>query len=330
MRRRDFVRVLGIAALGCPLALHAQAPNVRRLGMLMAYLESDKVVQTRLEAFRKALTALGWKEGANLRTDIRWGGSDPAKLIAQAKELVAANPEVLVAATTPGLIAMREATRTIPTVFISIGADPVASGYVKSLSRPGGNMTGLILFEPSIAEQWLQILKEIAPRLQNASVMFNPKTAPYAESYLQATDKAAPRRGMKSVRAPVTSEAEIENLITALGRTRDHGLIVMTDSFLLRHRKLIIELAARHRVPAIYYAVSFVDEGGLIGYGVDIADQWVRSSTFVDRLLRGARPDDLPVQGPVKFEFAVNLKTAQALDLTLSQTILLRADRIVE
>src|SRR6185295_7604088 len=171
MRRRDFVQLLGSATLARPLVLHAQAQNVRRLGVLMAYLESDKVAQTRLEAFRKALAALGWKESANLRTDMRWGGSDPAKLIEQAKELVAANPDVLFATTTPGLIAMREATRTIPTVFVSIGSDPVASGYVKSLSHPGGNMTGLILFEPSIAEKWLQILKEIAPRLQNASVL---------------------------------------------------------------------------------------------------------------------------------------------------------------
>jgi putative ABC transport system substrate-binding protein len=296
----------------------------------MAFADGDKVALTRLEAFRKSLAALGWNEGANLRTDIRWGGSDPVRLVAQAKDLVAANPDVLLATTTPGVIATREATNTIPTVFVSVGADPVASGFVKSLSRPGGNMTGLILFEASISEKWLQLLTEIAPRLKRISVLFNPKTAPYAESYLRPIETVASRLGVKTVRAPVTSEAEIDKVITELGRTPNNGLLAMTDSFLLRHRKLIIALSAQHRVPTMYFAATFVDEGGLVGYGVDIAEQWGRSAGYVDRILRGAKPDDLPVQGPVKFEFAVNLKTAQALDLKVPQTILLRSDRVVE
>lgn len=330
MRRRDFVQLLGGATVAWPLASAAQAQSVRHVGVLMAYADGDKVAQTRLEAFRKSLAGLGWNEGANLRTDIRWGGSDPARLIAQAKGLVSADPDVLLATTTPGIIAMREATRTIPTVFVSIGADPVASGFVKSLSRPGGNMTGLILFESSIAEKWLQILTEIAPRLKRIAVLFNPRTAPYANDYLRPIEKVAPRLGVKAVNTPVTNEAEIEKVITDLGQTRDSGLITMTDGFLLLHRKLIIALAAQHRVPTMYYAATFVDEGGLIGYGVDIADQWGRSAAFVDRILRGAKPDDLPVQGPVKFEFAVNLKTAQALNLKIPPIVLLRADRLVE
>ena len=330
MRRRDFVQLLGSATVAWPLASAAQTPSVRRVGVLMAYADGDKVAQARLEAFRKSLAALGWNEGANLKTDIRWGGPDPAKLVAEAKALVATSPDVLVATTTPGVIAMREVTRTVPTVFISVGADPVASGFVKSLSRPGGNMTGLILFEPSIGEKWLQLLTEIAPRLKRITVLFNPTTAPYAESYLRPIESMAPRLGVKAVRASVASEEEIDKVITELGRTPNNGLIAMTDSFLLRHRKLIIALVAQHRVPTMYYAATFVDEGGLIGYGIDIADQWGRSAGYVDRLLRGARPDDLPIQGPVKFEFAVNLKTAQALDLKVPHAILLRSDRLVE
>jgi putative ABC transport system substrate-binding protein len=331
MNRRD--TVLGLLALGTvagPFGVRAQqSERVRRLGVLMGYAESDPEARLRLGAFKDQLAVLGWAEGRNLTLDIRWIAGEVDRAAGFAKELVALKPDVILSNTTPVTAALQRETRTIPIVFTAV-SDPVGSGFVKSLARPGGNITGIVNLESSMVEKWLQLLKEIAPRVTRAAVMFNPKTAPYVEYYLQPLNAVAARVGVKTFTATVGSESDIERTIAGLGREPGSGLIVMTDGFMTVHRKSIIALAAQHKVPAMYYVGAMVEEGGLISYGIDYVDLFRRAAPYVDRILRGARPADVPVQLPSRFELAINSTTASALGLKIPQSILVRADRVIE
>lgn len=331
MDRRKFI---GTVAGGCLVAAsitRAQQPEgARRIGVLMGSAESDSEAQLRLVAFEERLAVLGWAEGRNLTFDIRWAAGDVDRAASLAKQLVALRPDVIFANTTPVTAALQQETRTIPIVFTAV-SDAVGSGFVQSRARPGGNITGFANLESSMVEKWLQLLKEIAPRVTRVGVIFNPKTAPYAEYYyLPQLIAVAARLGVKTFAAVVGSEIDIENVIARLGREPDGGLIVMTDSYMLVHRKSIIDLTARHKVPAIYYLGAMVDEGGLISYGVDYVDMFRQAAPYVDRILRGAKPADLPVQYPSKFELVINTVTAKALGLTIPQSILVRADRLIQ
>ncbi len=331
MNRRETLQVLLAlgAAIG-PLRAGAQQPgNVRRIGVLIGFPENDPESRLRLAAFKEGLAALGWREGHNLRIDIRWSSGDVNRASAFAKELVALQPEVILSGTTLVTAAFQRETRTIPIVF-TVVADPVGSGFVETLARPGGNITGFINFESSLVEKWLELLKEIAPRVTRAAVMFNPQTAPYAEYYLQPLRAAAPKIGVKTFTTTVGSESDMEKVISELGREPGGGLILIPDSFNFVHRKSIYALTARHKVPTIYYTGFWSEEGGLISYGVNITDLFRRAAPYVDRILRGAKPAELPVQQPSKFEMVVNRKTAEALGLKIPQSVLLRADKVIE
>jgi putative ABC transport system substrate-binding protein len=295
----------------------------------MGWSEGDAQYQLNLALFKEQLAALGWKESPGLTIDVRWTGGDVNRGSVVAKELVALRPEVILSTTTPITAALQRETRTIPIVF-AVVVDPVGSGLVKTLARPGGNITGFIHHEPSLIEKWLQLLKEIAPRVTRVTVMFNPQTAPYAEHYLRPLKAAAPKIGVETRTAAVRSESEIEEVIAGLGREPGSGLIAMSDGFMTTHRKLIVAFAARHKVPAVYYAGNFAEQGGLISYGVHFGDLFQRAAPYVDRILRGAKPADLPVQLPTKFELVINRKTAAALGLAVPQSLLLRADRVIE
>jgi ABC-type uncharacterized transport system substrate-binding protein len=277
--------------------------------------------------------ALGWSEGRNLQIDLRWSASDNDRACAAAKELVALRPHVILSNTTPVTVALQRETKTIPIVFVVV-SDPVGRGLVDSLPRPGANITGFMNVEPSLVAKWLDLLKEVAPRLTRVAVMFNPETAPYAKSYLQHLEAAALKLGVKTLTSPVRSENEIVEVITKLGREPGSGLIAMTDSFMTVHRKSVIELKTQHKVPLMYFMMYFISngprEGGLISYRIDISDVFRRAAPYVDRILRGAKPADLPVQAPIKFELVINLKTAKALGLTVPTSIMLRADEVIE
>jgi putative ABC transport system substrate-binding protein len=328
LRRREFIATLGSAAVGWPLAVRAQQPE-RRIGVLMGYAEGDAQAQSRLAAFKQGLTALGWTEGRNLHIDIRWAAGDVNRATAFAKELLTLQPEVILSNTTPVTVALHRETKSVPLVFVIV-SDPIGSGFVESLPRPGGNVTGFINLEASLVEKWLELLKEVAPQVTRVAVMFNPQTAPYAEYYLQPLEAAAPKFGVKPFKAAVRNDADIEAVVAGLGREPNGGLIAMTDSFLLVHRKLVIDLTTRHKVPSMYFLSEVPAEGGLISYGVDAADQFLRAASYVDRILRGAKPADLPVQVPTKYELDINLKAAKALGLTIPQSILLRANKVIE
>jgi putative ABC transport system substrate-binding protein len=321
---------MGGAAAAWPLAAQAQQPErTRRLGVLMGYPENDPEVNLRLAAFKERLAALGWAEGRNLKIDVRWTVADVNRESAFAKELVALQPDVILSVTTPVTAALQRETRTIPIVF-TVVVDPIGSGFVKTLARPGGNITGFLNLEASMVEKWLQLLKEIAPRVTRVAAMFNPRTAPYAKYYLQPLKAAAAKLGVEVLIATVNSELEIDQIITGLGRKSGSGLIVLADSFMTLHRRSIIQFAARSKIPAIYWSSAMVKDGGLISYGVDSIDLYSRAAPYVDRILRGAKPAELPVEQPTRFELFVNLKTAKALGLTLPPTLLLRADKVIE
>jgi putative ABC transport system substrate-binding protein len=329
MRRRAFIAALGSAATW-PLVARAQRPErVRRVGALMGFAEADPEAQALYAAFRQGLAALGWIVGSNLRADLRWGAGDINRASSYAKELVAQQPDVILAHTTPVTAAVQNETKAIPIVFVAV-SDPIGSGFVESLARPGGNITGFINLEATLVEKWLELLKEIAPRTTTVAIMFNPRTAPYAEYYLKPLYDAAPMLGVTAYAAPVQSDDDIETVIANLARERGSGIISMTDSFMVVHRKLIIELTARHKIPAISFLRSDPSEGGLVSYGTPARDLFARAAPYVDRILRGAKPTDLPVQVPTKYELAINLKSAKALGLTIPPALLLRADEVIE
>ena len=330
MRRREFIGLLSSAA-AWPLAARAQqVDRVRRVGVLMGYGEADPEAKALLARFIQGLSALGWVEGRNLRMDVRWAPGNTDMMHTFAKELVALQPDVILANSTPVTAALKHETPTIPIVF-AVVADPVGSGFVASLPHPGGNITGFSSVEASIASKWLELLTAIAPDLKRAAMIFNPDTAPYIKSYAPPFFEAAARTlKIALVAAPVRSDAEIETVIAALGREPGGGLLGMPDNFVEIHRALIISLAARSNVPAVYQTPVIARDGGLLSYGADFGDIFRRSANYVDRVLRGAKPSDLPVQLPIKYLMVVNLRTAKALGLTVPPSILLAADEVIE
>jgi putative ABC transport system substrate-binding protein len=328
--RRDFITLLGGAAAAWPLAARAQQPErMRRIGVLMPYDENDPVPKTFVSTFTQALANLGWIDGRNVRMDLRWGGGDIKQIRALAQELVGLQPDVILTSSTPATAAVQRETRTIPIIFARV-ADPVATGLVARLDRPSGNITGFADFEASLGGRWLELLSEIAPGLKRAAILFNPDTTPTASSFMSSFETAARSLKVVTITAPVHSDAEIETAIVALGREPSSGLMVMPDEFIGVHRASIILTAARNNVPAVYSLSEAARDGGLLSYGVDRVDTFRRAASYVDRILRGAKPSDLPVQFPTKFEMVVNLKTAKALGLTVPQSLLLRADEVIE
>jgi putative ABC transport system substrate-binding protein len=326
--RRDFIAGLGGAA-AWPLAAHAQQGNrVRRIGALTLGDENDPEGKRRVTAFTQALAVLGWTDGRNVRMDLRWGGGDTDRIRAFAQELVGLKPDMILTGTTPATIAVQRETQTIPIVFVNV-SDPVESGIIERLNRPGGNITGFADFEASLGGKWLELLSQIAPGLKRAAIMFNPDTSP-ASVYMPSLETAARSLKVAPITAPVRNDVEIEEAIIALGHEPEGGLVVMPGVFMFAHRAPIIMAAARNNVPAVYNLSAFARDGGLLSYGVDPLDTFRRAASYVDRILRGEKPGDLPVQLPTKYEMAVNLKTAKALSLAIPPLILLRADEVIE
>jgi putative ABC transport system substrate-binding protein len=329
MRRREFIAGLGGAA-AWPLAARAEqaGERMRRIAVLMPFDENDPEGKLRYSAFTQALMDLGWTDGRNVRMDLRWGRGDNNRIRALAQELVRLQPDIVVPNGTPATAALQRETRTIPIVFANV-SDPVASGIVARLDRPSGNITGFANYEASMEGKWLELLSEIAPGLKRVAIMYNPDTGPVS-TFVPSFETAARSLKVEPIVAPVHTDLEIETAIVALGREPGGGLVFRPDGFMTAHRAPLIMAAARNHVPAVYYLSTFARDGGLVSYGVDLVDTWRRAATYVDRILRGAKPTDLPIQLPVKFEIVVNLKTAKGLGLTVPQSILLRADEVIE
>jgi putative ABC transport system substrate-binding protein len=328
LRRREFIAAFGGAA-AWPLAARAQTGDrVRRIGVLMPGRESDPLSKSLVSAFTQALADLGWEDGRNVRVDVRWGGGDINLIRALAQELVGLQPDITLTTSAPSTVAVQRETRTIPIVFASV-LDPVVSGIVARLDRPSGNVTGFATFEASLGGKWLELLSEIAPGLKRAAIMFNPDTA-LVSTYMPSFEMAARSLKVVPTIAPVHTDVEIETAITALGREPGSGLVVMPEVFAVAHRASIISAAARNNVPAVYALSEAARDGGLLSYGVDRVDTLRRAATYVDRILRGAKPGDLPVQFPTKYEMVLNLKTAKALGLAVPPSILLRATEVIE
>jgi putative ABC transport system substrate-binding protein len=328
--RRYFITLLGGAA-AWPLTARAQQSDpVRRVGMLVGYAENDRETQDRVAAFRQGLDSLGWTEGRNIRIDYRFAPDGPDQAQLFAKELVALRPDALVGNSTPASAALLRETRTIQIVFVGV-SDPVGSGLVASIARPGGNTTGFTNFEPSLTGKWLELLKEISPGIMRVAVLFNPKTAPVGGSFfLGPFERVARSFAVEPIAAPVSDAAQIESALAAIWREPGGALIVMPDAFTTIHRKGIIALAAQHRFPAIYPYRYEVADGGLMSYGVDTVDLLRRAASYVDRILKGEKANDLAVQAPVKFDFVLNLKTAKALGLDVPAKLLALADDVIE
>jgi ABC-type uncharacterized transport system substrate-binding protein len=329
MNRREVITLIGGAAVAWPLAASAQQPDrMRRIGVLMYFAAGDAEGQARLAAFAQALQQLGWSDGRNLRIDTRWATA-AGDIHRHAAELAALAPDVLVAGTgTPTVAPLLQATRTVPIVFVVV-IDPVGAGFVASLAQPGGNATGFTIYEYSMSGKWLELLKEIAPRVTRAAVLRDPAVA-FGTGQFGAVQIVAPSLGVEVSPIDVRDADEIERAITAFARGSDGGLIVTGSALANIHRKLITTLAARHRLPAIYAGRQMVTAGGLISYGPDLVDQYRRAAGYVDRILKGEKPADLPVQAPTKFELVINLKTAKALGLEIPPTLLARADEVIE
>jgi putative tryptophan/tyrosine transport system substrate-binding protein len=330
MRRREFITLVGGAASAWPLATRAQQTGtMRRVGVLLGWREDIPQIRALLAAFVQGLAELGWVDGRNLQIDVRWTNANVDRARAFAKELVDLQPDVILAGTTPVTAALAKETRTIPVVFVVV-SDPVGAGFVGSLSRPGGNVTGFINEEGAMGGKWLALLREVAPHFTRAAIMFNPETAPGGGTYFLGSFEAAAKAMMvEPITARVHSDAEIESAIAALGGG-DAGLVMMTDSFMAVHQGTVISGALRHKVPTITDAARFAQEGGLLAYGSRSADTFRRSAGYVDRILRGAKPSDLPVQVPTLFEMVINLKTAKALGLEVPLFFQQRADEVIE
>jgi putative ABC transport system substrate-binding protein len=331
MRRREFITLLGGAGAAWPLAARAQQPErMRRIGVLMGSAESDRDAQAWYMAFREGLQKLGWLDGRNTQIDTRWATPDNAESMRRfAIELVALQPDVLLSSTTPTTTALLQQTHTIPIVF-AIVADPIGSGFVANFARPGGNITGFIFTEPTMAGKWLELLKEIAPRVARVAMVFNPTSATYAEYWLRPFKATAPSVGVEAMAAPVHDKSELEAVIAAQAREPNNGLIAMPDSFTDAHRGEITSLAARYRLPAVYPFRHFAEAGGLLSYGVDRTDNFRRAATYVDRVLKGENAAELPVQAPIKFELVVNLKAAKVIGLDVPLQLQQLADEIIE
>lgn len=330
MRRREFISLLSSTLATWPLAVRAQqGDGARTIGVLMARRPDDIEGQKQFAALRRGLLELGWSEGKTLHIETRWTVADAAEALKFAQELIGLKPEVLVANGTPSLVAARQVTSIIPTVFVSV-ADPVGQGFVPSLARPGGNITGFSAEEASMGGKWLELLKELAPRVTRIAVIYNPETAPYGPMFFPAMQTAALRMAVAILISPVHTVADVERVIVEGGREPGCGLIVVPDNFMFAQRQQITALAARHRVPAMYPLQIFIPTGGLIAYGFDRVDMFHRAADYVDRILRGSSPIELPVQQPTKFELAINLKTAKALGLSVPSSMLLSADEVIE
>jgi putative ABC transport system substrate-binding protein len=330
MRRRDFITLLGGAAANWPITASAQQrERMRRIGVLMHLAADDPEGQTRLAAFLQGLQEAGWAVGRNVTIDVRWAAADVEAMKRLAQELVALQPDLIFTSSTPATAAMVQATHTIPVVFVLV-ADPVGGGYVASLPRPGGNVTGFTPIVGSLGGKWAELLKEIAPRTARVMLLFNPPSAPFIESFINPFKAAAAYLGMEAIVAPVDDMAELESRVTLQGREPNSGLVVIPDAFTELHLAEIVSLAVRYRVPAINWSRSFADGGGLISYGPYLVDEYRRAATYADRILKGEKPSQLPVQAPLKLELVINLKTAKALGLTVPQTLLVAADDLIE
>jgi len=328
MRRRKFITLIGGAAMW-PLATRAQqSERVRRIGVLLQAVKSDPESQIRIKAFVKGLEQFGWTEGRNLQLDYRWAGGNSDDIRKHAADLVALAPDVLVAAGSATVGALQQSTRTVPIVFATVG-DPVGAGFVESLARPGGNITGFAIFEYAIGAKWLELLREISPRTTRVAVLRDPSVAT-GPGQFGAIQTAAPSLRMEISPVNMRDASELGRALTAFAQSPNGGLIVSGTPLAQLHRNLIITLAARHKLPAVYFERFFVVDGGLISYGADFVDQYRRAGGYVHRILNGEKPADLPVQAPTKYELVINLKTAKALDLTVPPSLLARADAIVE
>jgi putative ABC transport system substrate-binding protein len=328
LKRRDFITLLSGAAATWPLVARAQQTGpVRRIGVLIGFAESDPSVRTWLAAFRAALAKLGWTEGSNLRIELRWAGDDPDSMKTFAKELVDLRPDAILSVTTPVTSALVRETQTIPIVIANV-ADP--SRFITSLARPGGNVTGFAVDEPGMGGKRLELLKQIAPSVKRVALLFNPATTVPVKFYMSSIEAAASSFAIQASTAPVNAKDEIEGVIAALADNRSGGLIAMPDLFNTVNRELIIRLTARYRVPAIYFFRTFAEAGGLISYGGDFADQYPRAAGYIDRILKGDKPADLPIQMPTKVPLVINLKTAKELGLDVPAAVLVRADEVIE
>jgi putative tryptophan/tyrosine transport system substrate-binding protein len=327
MRRRDFITLLGGAAAWSLGARAQQREKMRRIGVLMNLASDDAEGQARLAAFLQGLQEAGWAVGRNVRIDLRWGAGDADSFRKQAAELVALAPDVVLASGIPAATPLLQATRTVPIVFVQV-VDPVGAGVVASLARPGGNATGFTIFEFSIAGKWVELLKEIAPSVTRAAVLRDASIS--AIGQFGAIQSVAPSLGIELTPVGLSDAGEIERAIAAFARSPNGGLVVTPVTSSIVHRDLIIKLAARHRLPAVYGQRSFVNDGGLICYGPDSLDPFRRAAGYVDRILKGEKPADMPVQAPTKYELVINLKTAKALGLDLPSSVLTRADEVIE
>jgi putative tryptophan/tyrosine transport system substrate-binding protein len=329
--RRQFVALLGRSAAAWPLTARAQqADRVRRISVVNIIAENDPEASPRVAAFEAGLRKLGWAIERDVRVDYYWDAGDVARSAVVAKQVAETSPDVVVTAATPATKAIRDAATGVPIVFVQ-AVDPVGTGLVASLARPGANVTGFSNFEFSIGGKWLELLKEIMPDLRTVALLFNPMTMPGGGTfYLQALEAAAPSFAVKSSAASVQSVEDIPNVFSVLAGASNAGLIVLPDTFTTRHRDLIISLAAAHRLPAVYPFRYFATQGGLLAYGIDTTNLFRQAASYVDRILKGAKPADLPVQQPTSYELVINLKTARALDLSISATLLALADEVIE
>ena len=330
MRRRDFVRLVG-ATLACPAVAIAQPrERVRLIGVLMAHREGDPEFQDYLSAFREGLEKSGWIDGRNIRIETRWGALDDAGVRQRsAHEILALNPDVILTQNTPPTASMLQETRSVPVVFVIV-TDPVGSGFVKSLSRPGGNATGFTIMEPTTSGKWLELLRDIAPQIRRAGFLFNPRTAPFANYYLDPFKAAATALGIEAVAVTVDSKADLETVFSAQAQSSNTGLVVMPDGFLNVYRTEIVLLAARYHVLTIYPCRFFTELVGLLSYGFDHRDSFRTAAAYINRILKGEKPGDLPVQAPTKYELVINRAAAKTLGLSLPKSLVARADDLIE
>jgi putative ABC transport system substrate-binding protein len=330
VRRREFVQGIAGSAMAWPFAVRAQpSERTHRIGALIAYAENDPETNFRIAAFRAGLAKRGWSEDHTVHIDYRFAAATTSLYPKLAKELVSLHPEVILAHTTPAVVAIRQETNVIPTVFVNV-SDPIGEGFVASLARPGANLTGVLHYEQSIVGKWLSMLKEIAPQTSRIALVANPKTSPF-DYFLKAAQQMALQLAIEIVPSPVTnSAADIEHVLNAIAQTPNSSLVITPDGTTIQHRDLIVSLAAKYRLPAVYPFDFFVLAGGLMSYGTDQNDMFRLAASYVDRILRGDKPADLPVQAPTRFEMSLNVKTAKAMGLTVPPGLIVAADSVIE
>ena len=331
MKRREFITLLGGVAVGRPLSARAQQPvSMRRIGVMMAFAEDDRGARQQADALRRGLQELGWADGSNIRVDLHWDVRERGRAEVIAKDIIAVQPDLIVSHAVTATSAVSRLTKTIPVVFVNV-SDPVALGFVSSFSRPGSNITGFTNFEPSMGGKWLEILKDLDPRIRQVAMLFNPETAAAGgKLYLTPFKAAGEALGIETIEARVHDPGGIEKAIDAMARQPNGGLVAMADAFTYANREMIVRLANNNHLPFIAAFRPFTDTGGLISYGIDQFDIFRRAASYVDRILKGAKPADLPVQAPTKYELVINLKTAKALSLTVPPTLLSTADEVIE